>query len=368
MVKRLHYMKLLNGFVHSVFLSKLYLMTALVTYFLTALFVSFLCSLLESVLLSISIAHVSVMEKEGGTSGQLMAELKENINRPLAAILTVNTIANTIGAAGVGAQTLVIFGSEWVAVASGILTLCILIFSEIIPKTIGAIYSKSLVSFSAYSIRILMFLAWPFVILSEAMSKLIHGGENGGESKASREELLAMAEISEDEGAIDEQEGDIIENLMKLDNMPVEDIMTPRSVMFALKKSDTVEKVVEEHSPIAFSRIPVYATDLDDIVGIVNRYDLVNKQAEDKFHMVISDIMKPIESVLGKVSVSDVLDLFVKRRQQMFLVKDDFGTTTGLITLEDAIETLLGVEIVDEHDNVVDMRKLATAKMMEKDN
>ena len=368
MVKRLRYMKLLNGFVHNVFLSKFYLMTALVTYFLTALFVSFLCSLLESVLLSISIAHVSVMEKEGGTSGKLMAELKENINRPLAAILTVNTIANTIGAAGVGAQTLVIFGSEWVAVASGILTLCILIFSEIIPKTIGAIYSKSLVSFSAYSIRILMFLAWPFVILSEAMSKLIHSGENGGESKASREELLAMAEISEDEGAIDEQEGDIIENLMKLDNMPVEDIMTPRSVMFALKKSDTVETVVEEHSPIAFSRIPVYATDLDDIVGIVNRYDLVNKQAEDKFDMIMSDIMKPIESVLEKVSVSDVLDLFVKRRQQMFLVKDEFGTTTGLITLEDAIETLLGVEIVDEHDNVVDMRKLATAKMMEKDN
>ena len=341
-------------------------MTVLLTYFLTALFVSFLCSLLESVLLSLSIAHVSVIEKEGGSSGKLMAELKDNINKPLAAILTVNTIANTIGAAGVGAQTLLIFGNEWVAISSGILTLCILIFSEIIPKTIGAIYSKSLVPFTAYTIRILMFIAWPFVILSETMSQFINKGENGGESKASREELLAMAEISEDEGSIDEQEGDIIENLMKLDDMPVEDIMTPRSVIFALKEVDTVGTVVEEHSPIAFSRIPIYEKDLDNIVGIVNRYDLVNKQAEDKFNVVMNQIMKPIESVLEKSSVSDVLDLFVKRRQQMFLVKDEFGTTTGLITLEDAIETLLGVEIVDEHDHVVDMRKLATAKMMEK--
>ena len=341
-------------------------MTVLLTYFLTALFVSFLCSLLESVLLSLSIAHVSVIEKEGGSSGKLMAELKENINKPLAAILTVNTIANTIGAAGVGAQTLLIFGNEWVAISSGILTLCILIFSEIIPKSIGAIYSKSLVPFTAYTIRVLMFIAWPFVILSETMSQFIHKGENGGESKASREELLAMAEISEDEGSIDEQEGDIIENLMKLDDMPVEDIMTPRSVIFALKEGDTVGTVVEEHSPIAFSRIPIYEKDLDNIVGIVNRYDLVNKQAEDKFNVIMNQIMKPIESVLEKSSVSDVLDLFVKRRQQMFLVKDEFGTTTGLITLEDAIETLLGVEIVDEHDHVVDMRKLATAKMMEK--
>ncbi len=341
-------------------------MTSLLTYFFTALFVSFLCSLLESVLLSLSIAHVSVMEKEGGSSGKLMAELKENINRPLAAILTINTIANTVGAAGVGAQTHILFGNEWVAVASGILTLSILIFSEIIPKTLGAIYSKTFAAFSAYTIRGLMFVAWPFVIFSESMSGLMNKGENGGDSKASREELLAMAEISEDEGSIDEQEGDIIENLIKLDDMPLEDIMTPRSVMFSLKISDTVGKVVEEHSPIAFSRIPVYDKDLDNIVGIVNRYDLVHKQAEDQFHIKMQDIMKSIKSVKEKTSVSDVLDLFVKHRQQMFFVTDDFGTTTGLITLEDAIETLLGVEIVDEHDHVVDMRKLAKAKMIER--
>ena len=211
-----------------------------------------------------------------------------------------------------------------------------------------------------------MFVAWPFVIFSEATSKLINKGDNGGESKASREELLAMAEISEDEGSIDQQEGDIIENLMKLDDMPIEDIMTPRSVIFSLKHNDTVGQVIQSNSPIAFSRIPIYEKDLDDICGIVNRYDLVNKQAEDKFDVTMKEIMKPIQSVVEKTSVSDVLDRFVKRRQQMFFVTDNFGTTTGLITLEDAIETLLGVEIVDEHDNVVDMRKLATAKMMGK--
>lgn len=342
-------------------------MTALITYFVTALVVSFLCSLLESVLLSISITHVSVLEKNGSHSGKIMAELKENINRPLAAILTINTVANTVGAAGVGAQTMVLYGNEWVAVASGILTLSILIFSEIIPKTIGAVYNKSLSSFTAYTVRSLMVIAYPFVVLSESMAGLIHSGENGGESKASREELLAMAEISEDEGSIDEQEGDIIENLMKLDDIAIEEVMTPRSVVFALNQNRTVGEVVEKHSPIAFSRIPVFDEDLDNVIGLVNRYTLVNEQAEDRFDIKMSELMKPIHTVKESKSVSDVLDQFVKRRQQIFMVTDDFGTTTGLISLEDAIETLLGVEIVDEHDNVVDMRKLATAKMIEKE-
>jgi len=342
-------------------------MTALITYFVTALVVSFLCSLLESVLLSISITHVSVLEKNGSHSGKIMAELKENINRPLAAILTINTVANTVGAAGVGAQTMVLYGNEWVAVASGILTLSILIFSEIIPKTIGAVYNKSLSSFTAYTVRSLMVIAYPFVVLSESMAGLIHSGENGGESKASREELLAMAEISEDEGSIDEQEGDIIENLMKLDEIAIEEVMTPRSVVFALNQNRTVGEVVEKHSPIAFSRIPVFDEDLDNVIGLVNRYTLVNEQAEDRFDIKMSELMKPIHTVKERESVSDVLDQFVKRRQQIFMVTDDFGTTTGLISLEDAIETLLGVEIVDEHDNVVDMRKLATAKMIEKE-
>ena len=337
-------------------------MTALLVYFFIALVVSFLCSLLESVLLSVSHAHIAVLVKEGSKRGKLMFSLKENINRPLSAILTFNTIANTVGAAGVGAQTYSVFGSSWVAISSIILTLSILFFSEIIPKTLGANYTKSLVGFTAYMIRILIFLVFPMVFLGEKISKFL-SRDNQDNSKASRAELIAMAELSEDEGAIDSQEGDIIENLMKLDNILAEEVMTPRSVIFSLSDEDTVGKVVNKYSPLVFSRIPIFRNSLDQVIGFVHRYDLVNKQAEDKFNVTMSSLMEPVHTVKESDSVSTILDQFVKRRQQIFIVEDEFGTTTGLISLEDAIETLLGVEIVDEHDSVVDMRKLASAKL-----
>ena len=337
-------------------------MTALLVYFFIALVVSFLCSLLESVLLSVSHAHIAVLVKEGSKRGNLMFSLKENINRPLSAILTINTIANTVGAAGVGAQTYSVFGSSWVAISSIILTLSILFFSEIIPKTLGANYTKSLVGFTAYMIRILIFLVFPMVFIGEKISKIL-SRDNQDNSKASRAELIAMAELSEDEGAIDSQEGDIIENLMKLDNILAEEVMTPRSVIFSLSNEDTVGQVVNKYSPLVFSRIPIFKNSLDQVIGFVHRYDLVNKQAEDKFDVTMNSLMEPVHTVKDSDSVSTILDQFVKRRQQIFIVEDEFGTTTGLISLEDAIETLLGVEIVDEHDSVVDMRKLASAKL-----
>lgn len=337
-------------------------MTALLVYFFIALVVSFLCSLLESVLLSVSHAHIAVLVKEGSKRGKLMFSLKENINRPLSAILTFNTIANTVGAAGVGAQTYSVFGSSWVAISSIILTLSILFFSEIIPKTLGANYTKSLVGFTAYMIRILIFLVFPMVFIGEKISKIL-SRDNQDNSKASRAELIAMAELSEDEGAIDSQEGDIIENLMKLDNILAEEVMTPRSVIFSLSDEDTVGQVVNKYSPLVFSRIPIFKNSLDQVIGFVHRYDLVNKQAEDKFDVTMNSLMEPVHTVKDSDSVSTILDQFVKRRQQIFIVEDEFGTTTGLISLEDAIETLLGVEIVDEHDSVVDMRKLASAKL-----
>ena len=337
-------------------------MTALLVYFFIALLVSFLCSLLESVLLSVSHAHIAVLVKDGKKRGIIMSSLKENINRPLSAILTINTIANTVGAAGVGAQTYSVFGSSWVAISSFVLTFSILFFSEIIPKTLGANYTKSLVGFTAFMTRGLIFIVFPMVFIGEKISKFLKKDDKD-KSKASREELIAMAELSEDEGAIDSQEGDIIENLMKLDNISAEEVMTPRSVMFALSKMDTVGEVVDKYTPLVFSRIPIYEKSLDQIIGFVHRYDLVNKQAEDQFHVQMHSLMEPVHTVSDKESVATILDQFVKRRQQIFIVADEFGTTTGLITLEDAIETLLGVEIVDEHDSVVDMRKLAIAKL-----
>ncbi len=335
-------------------------MNLLFLYFFLALGVSFLCSLLESIILSVTHAHAAVMAKTDMLGGDIMQNLKKDINRPLAAILTLNTIANVVGAAGVGAQTLMLFGNKWVALSSGILTLSILIFSEIIPKTIGAIYWKSLVSVAAYTIRGLIFITFPFVYFSEHFSKLIH--KRSVPQKVSREEVIAMAEVGEHEGTILEKESDIIDNLLTLNEVPAEDVLTPRNVVFALQKDQTVGEIIQEHSPIAFSRIPVYNKDMDDVIGVIHRYDLVNKQAEDQFDVTMEELHEPVYFVQQEDSVAFILDEFVKRRQQMFIVTDEFGTTTGIITLEDAIETLLGVEIVDEHDSVVDMRKLASEK------
>jgi CBS domain containing-hemolysin-like protein len=339
-------------------------MNTLFFYFFLALGVSFLCSLLESIILSITHSHVAVLAKTGSKSSRLLENMKENINKPLAAILTVNTVANVVGAAGVGAQAMKLFGSEWVAILSGLLTLCILIFSEIIPKTLGTVYWRPLAGPAVYMIRGLIYLTYPFVFLSSYFSK-IFASENH-QQKVSRQEVVAMAEMGEDEGSIREKESDIIENLFNLNDVVAEDVMTPRSVIFALQKDSTVGDVVGEHTPIAFSRIPIFDKDMDDILGFIHRYDLVNKQAEDQFHIKMKDILEPIHTVKQEDSIASILDEFVRRRQQIFMVIDEFGTTTGLITLEDAIETLLGVEIVDEHDSVVDMRKLATEKFRSK--
>ena len=339
-------------------------MNTLFFYFFLALGVSFLCSLLESIILSITHSHVAVLAKTGSKSSRLLENMKENINKPLAAILTVNTVANVVGAAGVGAQAMKLFGSEWVAILSGLLTLCILIFSEIIPKTLGTVYWRSLAGPAVYMITGLIYMTYPFVFLSNYFSKIFASANH--QQKVSRQEVVAMAEMGEDEGSIREKESDIIENLLNLNDVVAEDVMTPRSVVFALQKDSTVGDVVGEHTPIAFSRIPIFDKDMDDILGFVHRYDLVNKQAQDQFHIKMKDILEPIHTVKQEDSIASILDEFVRRRQQIFMVIDEFGTTTGLITLEDAIETLLGVEIVDEHDSVVDMRKLATEKFRSK--
>ena len=341
-------------------------MNTLFFYFFLALGVSFLCSLLESIILSITHSHVAVLAKTGSQAGRLLENMKGNINKPLAAILTVNTVANVVGAAGVGAQAMKLSdGSEWVvAILSGLLTLCILIFSEIIPKTLGTVYWRPLAGPAVYMITGLIYMTYPFVFLSNYFSKIFTSANH--QQKVSRQEVVAMAEMGEDEGSIREKESDIIENLLNLNDVVAEDVMTPRSVIFALQKDSTVGDVVGEHTPIAFSRIPIFAKDVDDILGFVHRYDLVNKQAEDQFHIKMKDILEPIHTVKQEDSIASILDEFVRRRQQIFMVIDEFGTTTGLITLEDAIETLLGVEIVDEHDSVVDMRKLATEKFRRK--
>jgi CBS domain containing-hemolysin-like protein len=332
-------------------------MSRLFFYFFVVLGVSFLCSLLESFILSVTHAHISIVSKDRPALGKKLSYFKENINRPLSAILSLNTIANTVGAASIGAITLIEFGSSWVAIMSGVLTLSILIFSEIIPKTIGALYWKRILIPATFAVQVLITMTYPLVVLLELLSKWLAKEGNG--DKVSREEVIAMAELGEDEGTIEESESTVIENVLMLDDIPVEEVLTPRSVIFALDKTSSVREVLDKYNDIEFSRIPVYEKELDNIIGIVRRHVLLKSKAEDQFDVTMGELAKPIHTVEENDSVGDVLDEFVKRREHLFMVKDQFGQVAGLITLEDAIETLLGIEIVDETDSVVDMRKLA---------
>ena len=335
-------------------------MTLLLAYFFLALFLSFLCSLLEAVLLSTPASYSSILSKQNASQGDRLERFKENINRPLAAILTLNTFAHTLGAAGVGAQTVELYGESSVAVASGILTLLILVFSEIIPKTIGSVYWRGLIGNTTLIIEILIFFTYPLVLLAEYISNF---GED--EATVTREEVIAMAEMGEDEGVLEEQETDIIENTLKLKDVKVKDIMTPRSVIFAVNSDFTVGQVLEEHETLDFTRIPIFEGNLDAIKGMVNRYEIINRKAEDQFSTRMHEISQEVPFVNENDPIDKVLELFIKNRDHMALVKDNGHILTGLITLEDAIETILGQEIVDEHDSVVDMRDLAESKEQE---
>jgi len=335
-------------------------MTLLLAYFFLALFLSFLCSLLEAVLLSTPASYSSILSKQNASQGNRLERFKENINRPLAAILTLNTFAHTLGAAGVGAQTLELYGESSVAIASGILTLLILVFSEIIPKTIGSVYWRGLIGNTTLIIEVLIFFTYPLVLLAEYISNF-----GGDEATVTREEVIAMAEMGEDEGVLEEQETDIIENTLKLKDVKVKDIMTPRSVIFAVNSDFTVGQVLEEHETLDFTRIPIFEGNLDAIKGMVNRYEIINRKAEDQFSTRMHEISQEVPFVNENDPIDKVLELFIKNRDHMALVKDNDHILTGLITLEDAIETILGQEIVDEHDSVVDMRDLAESKEQE---
>ena len=322
-----------------------------------ALSISFLCSLLESVILSVSQAYIALLIKEGKKSGRLLKEMKKTIDHPLAVILTLNTIANTIGAAGVGAQTYRLWGSKWVAVSSATLTILILVFSEIIPKTIGADHWKKLAPVSAYLLRGLIVVLYPAVIALEAISSFVSPGI--GHNKITREEMMALADIGENEGILLKKEALIIQNLLLLNTIRTENILTPRSVILAFQKDKTIGEVIAEHSQIRFSRIPVYGKTRDDITGVVFTNDLLEAYYTGRENENIESLVKPLFAVPESKSITDLLDEFINRREHMFLVVDEYGGTAGIVTLEDAIETLLGVEIVDEVDSIEDMQKFA---------
>ena len=337
-------------------------MTLLLTYLFVALFVSFLCSVLEAVLLSSTPSYIETLSKNGDVkTAKKLKDLKSNIDKPISSILTLNTFFYTMGAAGVGAQAQVLFGDEWQAAIAFVLTLLILYTSEIIPKTIGAIYWKSLLVPAAYLISIMIKITYPFVWVSSILTNYISRGKKD-EINFSRDEIMAVVSLSEKEGSIHSKESVLIENLFKLKNIKTKEIMTPRSVVFALQADVTVEEAIEDDKMYIHSRIPIYNESIDDIIGIVFNQTILEESVEERDSTLLRNITFPVHKISENVPVSVLIDLFVKRKTHLFIVHDNYGQTTGVVTLEDAIETLLGVEIVDEMDEVEDMQAFAKDK------
>jgi len=334
----------------------------LLLFFVLSVGVSFVCSVLESVLLSINMSYVAVLEKERPSVGKLLRLQKENINKSIASILILNTIANTLGAAAVGAQASEVFGNDAVVIVSVILTFAILFLSEIIPKTIGAIYWKQLAPLAAYFIRIFIWMTYPIILTTLAVTNKISQGK-GDAHTLTKEELLESMLMSEDEGVIDEKESDVIENMLNLDNIKVSEVLTPRSVVFALDENMTVKEVIEKEEAIfKFSRIPVFKETIEDVTGIVLTKKLFRQALKDD-SVTLKSVKKDIFAINENVPVSKALDLFISKKEHMFLVKDNYDQTEGILTLEDCVETILGVEIMDESDTTADMRELAKHKM-----
>lgn len=334
-------------------------------YFLIAVGVSFLCSILEAVLLSITASHIEVVKSKNEKLGALMYRQKEQINISIGAILTLNTFAHTLGAAGVGSEAVKLFGEEFMFYISAVLTILILVFSEIIPKTLGANYWKSLGGISTRIISVLVFITYPLVLIMNKITAFI---SKDGESSISREEVAAAASIAQASGVLKDSESDVIENLLNLDEMKVKQIHTPRSVMFALDKHELLNSFHNAQTRINFdkmkeySRVPIYDEHIDNIVGLVISKEYFHEHITDSLEKKEA-IIKPVYKINENIPVSKLLNLFLSRNEHLFVVTDNYGQTEGVVTLEDAIETLLGIEIVDELDNNVDLREVAKVKM-----
>lgn len=332
-------------------------MFLLVTYVLIALVFSFLCSIAEAVILSVRRPYIELLQKEGHRSGKLLADLKANINSSLAAILTLNTIAHTVGAAGAGAQAAHVFGDASVAIASAILTLLILVFSEIIPKTLGAHYWRQLAPTTAYVLRGLVWLLYPFVKMSNLLtSGLSHTPTLTG---FNRDELIVMADVSAREGQLGEQESGILKNLLRLGNTRVMDVMTPRTVVFSLSEDLRVEEFFWKYESVRFSRIPVYHNEPGHLDGFVLRSDLLLAQARGNTDTPLSTYRRDMPAIMETSNLQQAFDAFLHGRLQIMQVVNEYGETEGIVTLEDIFETILGLEIVDEGDFTTDMQAYA---------
>ena len=335
-------------------------MSALLLYLLGALIISAVCSILEATLMSTPISYITMREEEGYKPATRFKSYKQESSRPIAAILILNTIANTIGAAGVGRQATLLFGSQWFGLVSAIVTILILVFSEIIPKTVGANYWKSLMGFTTVGIRCLVFVLYPLVILVEWIQKRI--SPKTPEAAVSREEVSALANVAEEGGELEEDENEIIQNLINMDEVTAADIMTPRVVAAIAPESMTVGRFYKDKRYLHHSRIPVYASDDEYITGYILRMEALQLMAEDKADVTLGELRRDIASFPEDRPVDEIWDEMLEKNEQIAAIINEYGGFQGIITLEDVIENLLGSEIVDEQDVVSDMQQLALEK------
>ncbi|MBU2948157.1 CNNM domain-containing protein [Zobellia uliginosa] len=352
-------------------------MGLLIFYALISIFISFLCSILEAVLLSISPTFVNLKKKEGKTYAATLEDLKKDVDKPLIAILTLNTIAHTVGAILVGVQAKVayaemygtstqsIFGVTFtedlmVGVVSTIMTILILVASEIIPKTIGATYWRQLANFTAKSLKIMVValkytgLLW----ILQLFTKLV-GGKGHHGSVLSREDFTAMTDMARDEGVFEKSESTIIKNLLRFDQVLVKDVMTPRAVMKIASETKTIAEFFEANPKMRFSRIPVYGDKMDHIDGFVLKDTILEEMVNKNGNILLSEIKREILITERNTPIPRLFDTFIAKRIHIALVVDEYGSVSGLVTMEDVIETLLGLEIMDESDNVADLQELA---------
>lgn len=319
--------------------------------------VSATCSLFEAVLLSAPVSHIEKLAADGKASGRIFRELRQNVDRPLSAILSLNTIANTGGAVFAGAAFVRVFGGANKAYFTIFLTLVVLFLCEVVPKTVGAVYSSPLAPFIARPLRALIFVFTPIIAVCRMLTRAVARGH--AYQEVSGEELIVLAKLGRRAGTIDADEARVIQNILSLKDKQAKDVMTPRTVVFSLHEDLTVKEAFGKSPVWQYSRVPIYAVDSEDIVGVVLRGEALGFLSDSRENARLSDLMRPVHFVPDNTSLDRILENFLEQRQHMFIVIDEYGGVAGILTLEDVLEEILGKEIVDELDQVTDMRELA---------
>ncbi len=335
-------------------------MTLLFVYIAIALGASFLCSILEAVLLSVTPSHVAQLMHERPATGRRLQRLKSHIDRPLAAILSLNTIAHTVGAAGVGAEAQRLWGSGVLAVTSALLTLLILFLSEIIPKTLGALFWPRLTGFVAAVLPLLIVALLPLVWLSEMLTRFMSRGHTA--ERLSRREFAALARLGAEQGVFDVSEIRVLTGLLRFRSLTASDVMTPRTVVHSLEGRMTVHDAITDRQSMIFSRIPLWEGSPDNVVGYVLKDQLLLEAARDRHETPIGELSRPALMVPATLSLPSLFESLLAEREHIAVVLDEYGGLDGVVTMEDVVETLIGIEIVDETDSVEDMRAMARAK------